>query len=180
MRWLMLVALMFTLGCAAEVQRLAVETAELDRTVNDQKELIIQLKGERQTAVEALDNANRDIQECLDEIARLTNTEKSVTTKTVTKVVPTVETKVIEVPKVVPDGSLTATEEQVQYQEILRVQEELDGARTRASELQQQIEAAQVLIDQYGDPTNRYGWPALISAVLTILGFVTGRKWRKQ
>ena len=180
MKWIIGLS-MFLMGCAPQVQEILSDNSELARKLNDQQELVMKLESERNTALEELDITNADIQRLITDIDVLNNKgTPSPIVKTVTKVVPVVEKQVVEVVKTVPDGSMTAVEEQAQYQEVLRVQEELETQRSRASELQQQIEAAKVLIDQFNNPMDKYGWPSLISAVLTILGFITGRKWKKN
>lgn len=176
MRAIMLASLIFVAGCAPQIQELINNNDELARAYQDQKELAINLEEQRSTALTELNRANASIQELLTEMDRLNNQGEKAAPAPQTRVVK--ETVKIEVPKIVPDGSLTATEEQEQYREILRVQEELDQQRTRAQELQQAIEAANQVISGLNDPTERYGYPAIISAILTLLGFIVGKKWK--
>ena len=178
MRAMLLVALVGLLGCAPEIQKVVQMNDELQGKYQDQKELAIKLQDQQAMALKELDIANAEIQNLLDEMARITNNPQTETVTTPPRIIR--ETVKVEVPKVVPDGSMTSAEEQKQYNELLSIQGEVEAQRSRASQLQSQIEAAQTIIDGLNDPTNRYGWPALISAVLTLLGFITGRKWKKN
>lgn len=185
---ILLFSLLFLFACGPGSQLATLQSAmEMQQTQSDRQkqELEQQLADQHAQAIAAIDEAEETAKSILVDLNAALHAEDvaapQVAASSPRAVIHTVRE---EVPVYLSDGTMTADEERGLLSDVdaQKAQAERAVAQARAAQqnLQKMKQTLGLLQQKLNPPPlEQYGPTGLLSAFLTIIGFVVGRRWRQ-